>query len=70
MRGVLNLRPHGVLKSHMMMGVSTMTRNGLRNCHTSGATWSELTKLRVKMVSDWVFWWNENQKKMTMPSTA
>ena len=57
-------------KIAMMMGVSTITKKGLMACHTSGATADESTKSRAKKDRDIPFWWNENQKKITMPKTA
>ncbi len=51
-------------------GVSTITKNGLTACHISGAMVSVFTKSRAKSDSEVPFWWNENQKKITMPSTA
>ncbi len=58
------------LKIAMITGVRTMTKNGLIACHTSGATAEESTKSRAKNESDIPFWWNENQKKITIPRTA
>ena len=57
-------------KMSMMSGVSTITKNGLTACQISGAMASVFTKSRAKSDSDVPFWWNENQKKMAMPSTA
>ena len=57
-------------KIAMIIGVRTMTKNGLIACHTSGATAEESTKSRAKNERDIPFWWNENQKKITIPNTA
>ena len=57
-------------KIAMMIGVSTITKNGLTACQISGAIAEVFTKSRAKSDSDWPFWWNENQKKITMPRIA
>ena len=54
----------------MIIGVSTITKNGLRACQISGATNDWSTKSRAKNESDIPFWWNENQKKIAMNNTA
>ncbi len=54
----------------IIIGVRTRTKNGLIACHTSGATAEESTKSRAKNERDIPFWWNENQKKITIPKTA
>ena len=57
-------------KRAMITGVRTITKNGLIACQISGATADESTKSRAKNESDIPFWWNENQKKITIASTA
>ena len=47
LRGVENLRPHLVPKSHMMGKVSTQTKKGLTACQTSGGKKEVLTKSRA-----------------------
>ena len=54
----------------MMIGVSTITKNGLTACQISGAILSVLTKSRAKSERDCPFWWNASQKKITTPRTA
>ena len=56
--------------SHITIGVSTITKNGFSACHISGATESVCTKSRANTLSDCPFWWNDNQKKIAIPSTA
>ena len=72
LRGVDISRPRRLSAPNSIMtsGVSVMTKKGLTACHISGAMLSVTTKSRAKSESDCPFWWNENQKKMTMPSTA
>ena len=57
-------------KMPMMIGVRAITKNGLTACQISGATADESTKSRAKNDNDIPFWWNENQKKITIPKTA
>jgi hypothetical protein len=57
-------------KIAIMIGVRVITKNGLIACQISGATADESTKSRAKNESDIPFWWNENQKKITIPRTA
>ena len=47
----------------IMIGVSTMTNNGLSACQISGAIFSESTKSRAKTESDCPFWWNSVDRK-------
>ena len=57
-------------KITMMIGVSTITKNGFKACQISGAIFSVWTKSRANTDRDWPFWWNENQKNTAIPSTA
>ena len=57
-------------KMTMMIGVSTITKNGFKACQISGAILSVWTKSRANTDKDWPFWWKENQKKTAMPNTA
>ncbi len=72
LRGVEISMPffESVLKSSMISGVSTITKNGFTACQISGAMVSVTQKSRAKRLSEVPFWWKENQKKITTASTA
>ena len=72
LRGVETSLPFlaNTAKIPMMIGVRTITKNGLTACQISGAIVDVSTKSRANNESDVPFWWNENQKKITIPKTA
>ena len=57
-------------KISMIIGVRTITKNGLTACQISGAILEVSTKSRANRDIEVPFWWNENQKKTAIPSTA
>ena len=57
-------------KRIMIIGVRMMTNRGFMESQISAGNMEVLTKSLAKNFSDCVFWWNDSQKKMAIPSTA